>query len=157
MNYRHLYHAGNFADVLKHIVLLLCLDYLQKKEGALCIVDAHGGAGLYDLASEEATKTREWERGIGCLQGRTGAPADLQLYLDAVQSNLKDKRYPGSPLLIAQRLRPQDRLIANELHEPAFEALRHTLAPFKNARATRMDAYECIRRRSHRRKDAGSC
>ena len=145
LNYRHVYHAGNFADVLKHIVLLLCLDYLQKKEGALCIVDAHGGAGLYDLASEEATKTREWERGIGCLQGMTGAPGDLQLYLDAVEGDVKEKRYPGSPLLIARGLRPQDSLIANELHEPAFEALRHTLAPFKNARATRMDAYECIR------------
>lgn len=145
LNYRHVYHAGNFADVLKHIVLLLCLDYLQKKEGALCIVDAHGGAGLYDLASEEATKTREWERGIGCLQGGTGAPSDLQLYLDAVQGDLKERRYPGSPLLTARGLRPQDSLIANELHEPAFEALRHSLAPFKNARATRMDAYECIR------------
>jgi 23S rRNA (adenine2030-N6)-methyltransferase len=145
LNYRHVYHAGNFADVLKHIVLLLCLDYLQKKEGALCIVDAHGGAGLYDLASEEATKTREWERGIGCLQGRTGAPSDLQLYLDAVEGDLKERRYPGSPLLIARGLRPQDRLIANELHEPAFEALRHKLAPFRNARATRIDAYECIR------------
>ncbi len=145
LNYRHVYHAGNFGDVLKHIVLLLCLDYLQKKEGALCIVDAHSGAGLYDLASEEAAKTREWERGIGCLQARTGAPGDLQLYLDAVEGDLKERRYPGSPLLIAQRLRPQDRLIANELHQPAFEALRHTLVPFKNARATRIDAYECIR------------
>ena len=145
MNYRHVYHAGNFADVLKHIILLLCLDYLQKKEGALCIVDAHSGAGLYDLASEEATKTREWERGIGCLHGRTGSPSDLQLYLDAVHDDLNERRYPGSPLLIARGLRPQDSLIANELHEPAFEALRHTLAPFKNARATRLDAYECIR------------
>ncbi len=145
MNYRHVYHAGNFADVLKHIVLLLCLDYLQKKDGALCIVDAHGGAGLYDLTSEEAGKTGEWERGIGCLHGRTGAPADLHFYLDAVQDDLKERRYPGSPLLIARRLRPQDRLIANELHEPTFEALRQTLAPFENARALRMDAYECIR------------
>ena len=145
MNYRHVYHAGNFADVLKHIVLLLCLDYLQNKEGPLCIVDAHGGAGLYNLRSEEAVKTGEWERGIGCLQGGTGAFGDLQLYLDAVQGDLKERRYPGSPLLIARRLRPQDRLIASELHEPTFEALRQNLAPFKNARALGMDAYECIR------------
>ncbi len=145
MNYRHVYHAGNFADVIKHIVLLLCLDYLQKKEGPLCILDAHGGAGLYDLASEEATKTREWERGIGRLQDRTNTPGDLKLYLDAVKDDLKEGHYPGSPLLVARRLRPQDRLNANELHEPTFDALRHNLASFKNARPMRMDAYECIR------------
>ena len=145
MNYRHVYHAGNFADVLKHIVLLLCLDYLQKKEGPLCVLDAHGGAGLYDLRSEEAAKTGEWERGIGSLQGWTDAPGDLQLYLDAVRDDLTEGRYPGSPLLVARSLRPQDRMIANELHEPTFETLRSTLAPFRNARTMKMDAYECIR------------
>ena len=72
MNYRHIYHAGNFADVLKHIVLVLCLDYLQRKDGGLCLIDAHGGAGLYALNSEEAAKTGEWERGIGRLPGRDG-------------------------------------------------------------------------------------
>ena len=145
MNYRHVYHAGNFADVLKHIVLLLCLDYLQKKEGPLCVIDAHGGAGVYDLRSEESSKTREWERGIGRLQNRPAAPDDLELYLSLLRDDLQTGRYPGSPLLIARRLRPQDRLIANELHEPTFEALGHNLAPFKNARALRMDAYDCIR------------
>ena len=145
MNYRHVYHAGNFADVLKHIVLLLCLDYLQKKEGPLCVIDAHGGAGVYDLRSEKSSKTREWERGIGRLQNCPVAPDDLELYLSLLRDDLQTGRYPGSPLLIARRLRPQDRLIANELHEPTFEVLGHNLAPFKNARAMRMDAYECIR------------
>ena len=145
MNYRHLYHAGNFADVIKHIVLLLCLDYLQKKEGPLCVVDAHGGAGLYDLRSEEAAKTGEWQRGIGRIQHRADAPEDLQPYLEAVRADLAAGRYPGSPLLIARALRPHDRLIASELHEPTFEALRDTLAGFKSVRALRMDAYECIR------------
>jgi 23S rRNA (adenine2030-N6)-methyltransferase len=145
VNYRHVYHAGNFADVLKHIVLLLCLDYLQKKEGALCIVDAHGGAGVYNLRSEESSKTREWERGIACLQDRAAVPDDLELYLSLLRDDLQAGRYRGSPLLSARRLRLQDRLIANELHEPTFEALSHNLAPFKNARAMQMDAYECIR------------
>ena len=145
MNYRHVYHAGNFADVIKHIVLLFCLDYLQKKDGPLCVIDAHGGAGLYDLASEEAAKTREWERGIGCLQDKTDAPFDLGLYLGALRDDLNAGHYPGSPLLIARALRPQDRLIASELHEPTFEALCTALSPFKNAKAMRMDAYECIR------------
>ncbi len=147
MNYRHVYHAGNFADVIKHVVLIICLDYLQKKEGPLCVIDAHAGAGLYDLRSEEAAKTGEWERGIGSLRGRTDAPGDLQFYLEAIRDDLEEGRYPGSPLLVARRLRAQDRLIANELHEPTFETLRGTLAPFRNAHAMKVDAYECIRAR----------
>ena len=145
MNYRHIYHAGNFADAVKHIVLALCLDYLQRKEGGLCLIDAHGGAGLYALDSEEAMKTGEWERGIGRLAGLAGAPADLRLYLDLVQGDLDAGRYPGSPLLLARRLRSQDRLIAAELHEPTFEALQAVLKPHTAARAMYMDAYECIR------------
>ncbi|MBI4725504.1 MAG: 23S rRNA (adenine(2030)-N(6))-methyltransferase RlmJ [Rhodomicrobium sp.] len=145
MNYRHAYHAGNFADVLKHIVLVLCLDYLQRKAGPLCIVDAHGGAGLYDLDSEEAVKTGEAERGIGALAGRTDAPPDLRLYLDPVKRGLEARQYPGSPLLISRSLRPQDRLITSELHTPSFESLEAVLKPYKNARAMNMDAYECIR------------
>jgi 23S rRNA (adenine2030-N6)-methyltransferase len=145
VNYRHIYHAGNFADVLKHVILALCLDYLLKKDGALCMIDAHAGAGLYDLSSEEARKTGEWEAGIGRLMSGAGAPADLEAYLRLIEEDLAAGRYPGSPLQAARRLRPQDRLIANELHEPTFEALRGALAPYKNARATQIDAYECVR------------
>ncbi|MGO8955742.1 MAG: 23S rRNA (adenine(2030)-N(6))-methyltransferase RlmJ [Rhodomicrobium sp.] len=145
MNYRHIYHAGNFADVLKHIVLVLCLDYLLQKDGALRAIDAHAGAGLYSLDSGEAQKTREWESGIGSLAGAAGAPADLKLYLDAVTGDLAARHYPGSPLLIARRLRGQDRLIAAELHEPTFEALQTALTPYRHARTMHRDAYECIR------------
>ncbi|MGO9173343.1 MAG: 23S rRNA (adenine(2030)-N(6))-methyltransferase RlmJ [Rhodomicrobium sp.] len=145
MNYRHVYHAGNFADVLKHIVLVLCLDYLLQKDGALCAIDAHAGAGLYGLDSEEALKTREWENGIGCIAGAADPPADLKPYLDTVTPDLDTQHYPGSPLLIARRLRSQDRLIAAELHEPTFEALQSVLKPYRQARAMHMDAYECIR------------
>ncbi len=145
MNYRHGYHAGNFADVLKHLVLILCLDYLQKKAAPLCVIDAHGGAGLYCLDSDEATKTGEWERGIGRLAGSTAAPADLRLYLDRVAGDLRSRLYPGSPLLTSRLLRPQDRLITSELHGPSFEALVPVLAHYNNARALQMDAYECIR------------
>ncbi len=145
MNYRHLYHAGNFADVVKHIVLVSAWTTSRRRTGGLCVIDAHSGAGVYDLGSEEAAKTGEWERGIGRLQSIQDAPADLRLYLDLVAKDLGAGRYPGSPLLLARHLRPQDRLIANELHEPTFEALRRALSPFKNARATQMDAYECVR------------
>ncbi len=145
MNYRHIYHAGNFADVLKHILLVLCLDYLQKKEGGLCLIDGHGGAGLYDLDSEEAAKTGEWERGIGRLLGHANAPAELKLYLGLISQDLDARRYPGSPLIMARRLREQDRLIAAELHEPTFAALQALLKPDKNVRTLHMDAYECVR------------
>ncbi len=145
MNYRHIYHAGNFADVVKHLILVLCLDYLLKKDGAVCVIDAHAGAGLYDLGSEEAAKTGEWLRGIGRLMDAATAPADLKLYLDLIGEDLAAGRYPGSPLLAARRLRRQDRLIANELHEPTFEALRGALSRHGQARPTRMDAYECVR------------
>jgi 23S rRNA (adenine2030-N6)-methyltransferase len=145
MNYRHAYHAGNFADVIKHIVLVLCAGYLQKKVGGLCFIDAHGGAGFYRLDSEEAEKTGEWQRGIGRLTQASGAPPDLRLYLDLVQADLRADRYPGSPLLLARCLRSQDRLIASELHQPTFETLQAVLSPHKAARAMQKDAYECIR------------
>ncbi|MBC8049322.1 MAG: 23S rRNA (adenine(2030)-N(6))-methyltransferase RlmJ [Chitinophagales bacterium] len=145
MNYRHIYHAGNFADVLKHIVLTLCLDYLKKKDGPLCILDAHAGAGVYDLHSAEAAKTGEWEKGIGRLHSAGEAVGDLEIYLGLIRAWLENGRYPGSPLLMANSLRPQDRLIANELHPLAFEALTAAIEPFASAGATNTDAYECIR------------
>lgn len=147
MNYRHIYHAGNFADVLKHLVLLICLDYLQRKEGALCIIDAQAGAGLYDLNSEQASKTAEWENGIGRLFEAGPAPKDIDIYLDLVRQDLKQRQYPGSPLLIARRLRIQDRLVANELHPETFDALQETLKGYPNVQTLEMDAYQCIRSR----------
>src|SRR5215813_180351 len=110
MNYRHAYHAGNFADVIKHIVLVLCLRYLQKKEGGVCFIDAHGGAGFYRLDSGEAEKTGEWQRGIGRLIHASRAPPDLKLYLDIVRSEMAAGCYPGSPYVLARCLRCQDRL-----------------------------------------------
>jgi 23S rRNA (adenine2030-N6)-methyltransferase len=145
MNYRHAYHAGNFADVIKHIVLVLCLGYLQKKEGSLCFIDAHAGAGFYRLDSEEAEKTGEWRRGIGRLMQASGPPADVKLYLDLVRADTAAERYPGSPFLLARCLRARDRLIASELHGPTFETLQAVLSPYKAARAMHMDAYECVR------------
>ncbi|WP_088347399.1 MULTISPECIES: 23S rRNA (adenine(2030)-N(6))-methyltransferase RlmJ [Rhodomicrobium] len=145
MNYRHLYHAGNFADVLKHLVLTLCVDYLQRKDGPLCFLDTHGGAGLYDLASSEAQKTGEWQKGIGLLKDSADAPEDLRLYLDLIRPDLDAGTYPGSPLIIARRLRAQDRLIASELHGETFEALQSVLAPYPGTRVLQMDAYESAR------------
>ncbi len=145
MNYRHVYHAGNFADVLKHIVLVLCLEYLQRKDGPLCVIDTHAGGGLYDLNSGEAQKTGEWEKGIGRLWQRSDAPGDLAPYLGLIRDDMEQEQYPGSPLLIARSLRPQDMLITSELHEETCEALEYNLMPYRGVRAVRMDAYQCAR------------
>jgi 23S rRNA (adenine2030-N6)-methyltransferase len=147
MNYRHDYHAGNFADVLKHWVLVLCLEYLLRKPGPILALDAHAGAGLYDLRSESARKTGEWERGIGRLMGLgLNEPcSDLGLYLAQVMPEVGRGRYPGSCLIMARMLRDCDRLIANELHAATALTLEQTLAGFPNARVSAVDAYQCVR------------
>ncbi len=126
MNYRHAYHAGNFADVVKHVILARIVDYLKRKEQAFRVIDTHAGIGLYDLKGVEAGKTGEWTGGIERIieaadQGRIEADA-LELlspYLDAVRAvNGPDtlRHYPGSPFVVRHLLRKQDRLSALELH-----------------------------------------
>jgi 23S rRNA (adenine2030-N6)-methyltransferase len=122
MNYRHAYHAGNFADVVKHAVLVRLLDFLKRKETAFRVIDTHAGIGLYDLSSPKAQKTGEWRTGIGRLMNaRLDAPAAALLspYLEAVRAVNPDgelKNYPGSPVIARHLLRRQDRLSAMELH-----------------------------------------
>ncbi|MCK6417633.1 MAG: 23S rRNA (adenine(2030)-N(6))-methyltransferase RlmJ [Alphaproteobacteria bacterium] len=145
MNYRHIYHAGNFADVMKHLALVLCIDYLKQKEKGFFVLDAHGGCGLYDLKSEQAQKTKEYEAGIAALMAVQEAPDDIQLYQRQIAKDWKRKHYPGSPLLIARMLRPQDQLLANELHPEDVQTLKANLGGFENARVLQMDAYEAIR------------
>lgn len=123
MNYRHAYHAGNFADVVKHAVLARIVEHLKRKDKAFRVVDTHAGIGLYDLSGTEAGKTGEWKDGIGRLIGADLDPklaAFLSPYLDVVRAlNGQDGpllRYPGSPLLVRRLLRRQDRLSAMELH-----------------------------------------
>lgn len=144
MNYRHIYHAGNFADVLKHLALCLVLDHFRKKEAPFCAIDAHGGIGLYDLTSEQAQKTGEWKDGIGRFDF-SDMPHDFALYADMVRGYIERQHYPGSPLLIAKALRSQDRLIANELHPDDFVTLTESLSSVRQAKVTHLDAYECIR------------
>jgi 23S rRNA (adenine2030-N6)-methyltransferase len=116
MNYRHIYHAGNFADVLKHAVLARLVRYMQNKDKAFRVLDTHGGIGLYDLSSEEAQKTGEWRDGIGRIVEAELAPqvADLlEPYLSAVRELNPDggiRFYPGSPKLSRMLFRAQDRL-----------------------------------------------
>lgn len=132
MNYRHAFHAGNFADVVKHSVLALLIERLKAKETAFRIIDTHAGVGLYDLTADEASRTGEWHLGIGRLWGRPlDAPlADLlRPYLDAVAAANGTAppaaltRYPGSPWLARHLFRRQDRLTAVELHPQDAAAL----------------------------------
>ena len=139
MNYRHGYHAGNFADVVKHIALVAILLHLRKKDTAFWVVDSHGGRGAYDLGGEQSGKTGEAGKGVGRLTDLAGdMPEALATYLSLVK---QDRLYPGSPLIAARLLRPQDRLTAVEKHPEEFAALKQALAPFDNAVAEQGDGY----------------
>ena len=122
MNYRHAYHAGNPADVIKHAVLAFVIDHLLKKEAPIRIVDTHAGIGRYDLTSDAAERTGEWVEGIGRLWGKP-LPEPLETlvgpYLDVVARLNPDGRlrfYPGSPVIARMMMRPADGLTACELH-----------------------------------------
>lgn len=147
MNYRHIYHAGNFADVLKHAVLAMLIRYLQKKDAAFRVLDTHAGIGLYDLSSPEAQKTGEWQGGIGRLIDAPlpeAVAALLEPYLSAIRSfNPKGglTKYPGSPALARALFRPQDRLSAIELHPDDCRALSRLFEGDHQVRVTELDGW----------------
>jgi len=147
MNYRHIYHAGNFADVFKHAVLARIIAYLKRKDAAFRVIDTHAGIGLYDLGSEEAQKTGEWRSGIGGLfdAALTGAPAEwLHDYLSVVRAlNPEDdlRLYPGSPRLTRHLLRRQDRLTAVELHPEDAQNLKELFAGDHQVRVIELDGW----------------
>ena len=154
MNYRHAYHAGNFADVLKHAVLARVLDYLGRKEAPFRVIDTHAGAGRYALTSLEAGKTGEWQNGIARLIGPEAKPlpagtADLlRPYLDAVRAENTSAgldRYPGSPCLALRLMRAQDTLIANELHPEDSASLKAALGGDPRAKVMALDGWVALK------------
>jgi 23S rRNA (adenine2030-N6)-methyltransferase len=154
MNYRHAYHAGNFADVLKHAVLALIISYLKRKDAPFRVIDTHAGCGLYALDSIEAGKTREWEGGIGKLlaPGAASLPPEVERvlapYLDAVRAENSSEPlsfYPGSPLIARRLLRPQDRLIANELHPVDSGRLRQTLGRDRRVKVLTLNGWVALK------------
>lgn len=149
MNYRHIYHAGNFADVVKHAVLMRVLDYLRLKDAPFFALDTHGGIGLYDLKAEAAQKTGEAAGGIGALWGRNDLPEYMTNYIEVVRQVNKKKGnirfYPGSPVLIRGSLRAQDRFVACERHPEDFVFLKKTLGRDARCRAENRDGYEAVR------------
>jgi 23S rRNA (adenine2030-N6)-methyltransferase len=147
MNYRHAFHAGNFADVLKHAVLARIIEYLKRKPGAFRVIDTHAGIGLYDLSSDEAQRTGEWRGGIGRLLDAALSPdaaALLAPYLEAVRALNPQggvRLYPGSPLVARHLLRPIDRLTAIELHPQDSLALKARFAGDWQARVIALDGW----------------
>lgn len=130
-SYRHAFHAGNHADVLKHAILLHTLDYLNRKDAPYWVVDTHAGAGLYELDSDWANKNAEFADGIGRLWNRDDLPAILREYVDHVHGynpNGSLRYYPGSPWLTLDALRDRDRLRLFEMHPTESGVLSRNLA-----------------------------
>jgi 23S rRNA (adenine2030-N6)-methyltransferase len=131
LSYRHAFHAGNHADVLKHCILVQLLRYLNQKDKPYWVIDTHAGAGRYKLDSEYAKKNAEFETGIGRLWNRTDLPEALADFVDLVRTMNPDGRlrhYPGSPWLAFRVMRPDDRLRLFELHSTDFRLLEKTFA-----------------------------
>ncbi len=127
LSYKHAFHAGNHADVLKHACLAILLNKLTQKNKPLSYIDTHAGSGLYNLNSDDARKNAEFADGIDRLLAARDALPALQTYLSVVRSFRDQEQYPGSPALAAQLLRPDDRLILMELHNNEFANLKHHL------------------------------
>lgn len=147
MNYRHAFHAGNHADVLKHAVLLFCLDALKRKDAPFAVLDTHAGRGAYDFLSEEALRSPEWREGVARLMDWRDPPPLVARYLEAVRAfNVGEelRTYPGSPALIARALREGDALMACELHPEEHAALRRTLPRTPNIRVHQRDGWEAL-------------
>jgi len=149
LSYRHLFHAGNYADVFKHALLARLLIALGAKEKPYCYIDTHAGTGRYDLGHEWAWKTREFETGIRKLWDRKDIPAALAPYLDAVRSENPKGRlryYPGSPLLALKLRRPDDRILLTELNKTDCAELETVMGGERHVAVHRMDGYEALQK-----------
>ncbi len=138
MNYRHAFHAGNFADLLKHVALLAIVERMKAAKGPIQVIDTHAGAGAYDLQSDAARKSGEAEAGIVRLLATADAPsvfAPLKRAVAALNPGGGVRLYPGSPVLMIQALSPHDAYIACELRPDEHRLLRQTLAGRRNAQA----------------------
>lgn len=150
MNYRHAFHAGNFADVIKHIALARILTYLHEKPAAFRVIDTHAGAGLYDLTGNEAERGGEWRTGIARLMQARLSERVMMLvapYLDIVRAFNPHRdltAYPGSPLVTRALLRPQDRLVACELEPNTRRQLINALYNDQQARVVDLDGWTAL-------------
>jgi 23S rRNA (adenine2030-N6)-methyltransferase len=146
MNYRHAFHAGNFADVMKHALLARVLVRLNAKSAPYRVIDTHAGAGLYDLAGEAAMRTGEWREGVARVAGAQAPEAVaglLKPWLDVATPMLNEERpaYPGSPLIALRLSRTQDRLTFIEKHPEEVRRLKAALAGERRARVLELDGW----------------
>lgn len=151
MNYRHGFHAGNFADVLKHVMLTRILTHLNAKDTPYRVVDTHAGAGRYDLGSEEALRTHEWKDGVARIDRSPLSPAVealLKPWRDALvgaRALYGEAAYPGSPWLCQRLMRAQDRLIAAELHPLTHKKLDAAIGRDPRCKALAIDGWNALR------------
>lgn len=148
LSYRHSFHAGNHADVLKHIVELLILQSLKQKEKGFLYLDTHSGTGRYSLFSAESEKTGEYLEGVARLWDRDDLPEEVALYIDELKKinrSGKLKYYAGSPLLAVNQLRPQDRAILTELHPNDFPLLRQEFAKAEHVQTKRENGFQQLK------------
>lgn len=149
MNYDHHYHAGNFADVFKHVILVNLISVLKQKDKPFCIIDAQAGYGLYNIQSEQAYKSKECHHGILPLMQQSKAPPTIQSYLSIIRELNNNtaspiQQYPGSSYLASALLRSQDRLIINECHPNAYETLYTLFRNNPQVALHERDAYELL-------------
>lgn len=146
MNYRHAYHAGNFADVVKHMVLIYALHHLHKKTTSFYVLDTHAGKGLYDLRAGEALRTGEAAHGVLNLEWMCSSlPLLGSLYHASIQPYLLKNLYPGSPLLISHFIRPQDRAHVIELHPQDKAVLKEIVKTNPNVTVYEQDGYQTLK------------
>ncbi|MGP2501830.1 23S rRNA (adenine(2030)-N(6))-methyltransferase RlmJ [Pantoea ananatis] len=148
LSYRHSFHAGNHADVLKHTVQSLIITALKEKEKPFFYLDTHAGAGRYQLSGEHAERTGEYLEGIGRIWQQPDAPALLQPYFDAIYALNRSgtlRYYPGSPLIARHLLRPEDKIQLTELHSSDFPMLRTEFSKDSRARVEKADGYQQLK------------
>jgi 23S rRNA (adenine2030-N6)-methyltransferase len=140
VNYRHAFHAGNFADCMKHALLHWMLGAMMRKPTPLCVLDTHAGRGEYDLSALEALRSGEWHEGVARIMAVADGP--LAPFVALLREAGAPRRYPGSPAIARAMLRPQDRLLLNELHPEDHVALKRAI---RRTAVHARDAYEAAR------------
>ncbi len=148
LSYRHSFHAGNHADVLKHTVLSLIIEALNEKDKPYLYLDTHAGAGRYLLSGEHAERTGEYMEGIARIWQRDDLPEEMASYMSCIKAlnpNDKLRFYPGSPLIARHLLRPYDKLSLTELHSSDYPMLRSEFAKDDRARTERSDGYQQLK------------
>jgi len=148
LSYRHAFHAGNHADVLKHLMLVQTIVYMQRKEKPFVYIDTHAGGGVYNLRSDWAQKNREYENGIGRIWQRADLPAAMSKYVDIVTAMNPSSelcQYPGSPWIVKQLMRPGDKCRLYELHSSEVENLQACFSDDQSVKIEKSDGFSALK------------